>query len=264
MTELKRPTKRPEPAVTEQAFLRDVKDHEITIIRNEGLHRHIRFKKPGSSTYAFDVLTFPGHAIITGDMGTFVFQRLPDMLQFFDDDKGINPSYWAEKLVSTDNPCGHHAFSPEVARYEILSRVFDYLDEVGDKEDSGELLKSIDYEVLSELGNGENDTLRAMFDFSTEGVFCFDYIIRLHDFTPQYLWCCYAIRHIAQIWNRRAEKEPSQGFVKSVYAVIDELGPTDPETGHFMLDEGNLLAFAVKIRGLCVSEQSEKLGGREL
>lgn len=62
-------------------------------------------------------------------------------------------------------------------------------------------------------------------------------------------------------WNMRAEKEPSKGFIESVYSVIAELGKPDPATGHFMLDEGNLLAFAVKIRGLCLTGHN---GGKEI
>ena len=34
---------------TEERFLRDVANHEMTIIRDEGVNRHIRFKNPGGA-----------------------------------------------------------------------------------------------------------------------------------------------------------------------------------------------------------------------
>ena len=37
-------------------FLRDVATHELTIIRNEGLYRHLRFSRPGSSCMYFDLI----------------------------------------------------------------------------------------------------------------------------------------------------------------------------------------------------------------
>ena len=90
----------------EKRFLGDVAQHEMTIIRDDGLYRHIRFKRPGSSAYWFDILTWPSRLCISGDMGDYVFSRLPDMFEFFrrePNEKGaipINPDYWGEKLVA--------------------------------------------------------------------------------------------------------------------------------------------------------------------
>ena len=59
---------------TEQEFLNDVRGHAMTILRDDGVHRHLRFKKPGSGTYWFDLITWPGTLCIDGDMGTYVFR----------------------------------------------------------------------------------------------------------------------------------------------------------------------------------------------
>lgn len=50
----------------------------------------------------------------TGDMGTYVFQRLTDMFEFFRTDReykkrnggklAVNLSYWGEKLQATPSP----------------------------------------------------------------------------------------------------------------------------------------------------------------
>ena len=87
-------------------FLDDVKNHEIIIINNSDLHRHIRFKEPTTTNCYFDLITWPGHLCYTGDMGTYVFQRTTDMFAFFRQNYGryhelkINPQYWAEKCIS--------------------------------------------------------------------------------------------------------------------------------------------------------------------
>lgn len=85
-------------------FLIDVKDHKMTIIKDEGLYRHITFRdRPGSSFYRFDLITWPGYLCITGDCETFVFERESDMFEFFYDPSrpfSINPYYWSEKVVS--------------------------------------------------------------------------------------------------------------------------------------------------------------------
>ena len=98
---------------TEQRFLDDVKGHKLTILRDNGVDRHIRFKRPNGSCYWFDIITYPGRLIIDGDCGTYVFARIEDMFEFFrmrDNDYNknpnglsINPSYWGEKLRSVSN-----------------------------------------------------------------------------------------------------------------------------------------------------------------
>ena len=77
-------------------FNRDIEHHQMTVLHDEGLYRHIRFQNPGNSMYWFDLITWPGSLTIKGDMGTWTFSRLTDMFEFFTGH--INTSYWAEKL----------------------------------------------------------------------------------------------------------------------------------------------------------------------
>ena len=46
---------------TEQRFLTDAAQHEMTIIRDDGVHRHIQFKRPGTRCYQFDLIRWPGY-----------------------------------------------------------------------------------------------------------------------------------------------------------------------------------------------------------
>ncbi len=75
------------------------RNHRMTILREDGLYRHIRFQEPGTSMWHFDLVTWPGHLVITGDLEDFHFARVEDMFEFFRGPVGrINPGYWAEKL----------------------------------------------------------------------------------------------------------------------------------------------------------------------
>ncbi|MFC9973613.1 hypothetical protein ACFVH6_22230 [Spirillospora sp. NPDC127200] len=77
-------------------FLPDVANHEMTVLRDDGLYRHLHFRGTGFGTYWFDLVTWPGCLAINGDMGGYQFRRVPDMFEFFRGPR-INPDYWAEK-----------------------------------------------------------------------------------------------------------------------------------------------------------------------
>lgn len=84
---------------TSNRFLLDTAEHRLTIIREDGVYRHLRMSKPNSSTYYYDIITWPGYLCVTGDMGTWTFSRCLDMFDFFPAWTGeINTHYWMEKL----------------------------------------------------------------------------------------------------------------------------------------------------------------------
>lgn len=86
-------------------FARDVAEHTMRVLKDDGLYRHLRFAKPGTGINHFDLITWPGHLSIGGDRDGYVFARIPDMFEFFRAKSGwnsstINPQYWAEKLTT--------------------------------------------------------------------------------------------------------------------------------------------------------------------
>ncbi|MDH2424854.1 hypothetical protein [Sphaerisporangium sp. TRM90804] len=84
-----------------ERFARETAEHTMTVRHDDGLYRHLRFQKPGSGSYWFDLITVPHALIFRGDGESFVFDRLDDMFAFFRGPVGhISPSYWAEKLTS--------------------------------------------------------------------------------------------------------------------------------------------------------------------
>lgn len=80
-------------------FNSEVAGHEMTVMHDDGLYRHLHFRPAeGPSFYWFDLITWPGCLTITGDMGTYTFRRIEDMFEFFTG--YINSGYWAEKLLN--------------------------------------------------------------------------------------------------------------------------------------------------------------------
>jgi hypothetical protein len=76
--------------------------HEMRILHDDGLYRHLRFKSPDHGSYWFELITAPGSLTFRGDGESFVFARERDMFGFFRSsrDGSINPGYWSEKLTS--------------------------------------------------------------------------------------------------------------------------------------------------------------------
>ena len=81
-------------------FAKNTAHHEMTVLHEDGLYRHLRFRRPDRSEYWFDLVTWPGALAISGDMGGYTFRRIDDMFAFFRQSAshGINPHYWSEKL----------------------------------------------------------------------------------------------------------------------------------------------------------------------
>lgn len=80
-------------------FDADVFKHKLKVIKLDGLYRHIRCARPDTINMSFDILTWPGYLAYVGDMGDFVFQRMPDMFELFRGNR-ISPRYWSEKCVA--------------------------------------------------------------------------------------------------------------------------------------------------------------------
>jgi len=78
-------------------FVSETSEHEMRV-----LYRHLRFQRPGTGIWYWDLITWPGSLAIRGDIGEgHIFTRTDDMLRFFDHgqrEHEINARYWAEKL----------------------------------------------------------------------------------------------------------------------------------------------------------------------
>lgn len=187
------------PEYTEvfERFGSDVENHQMTIVRAEGVNRHLRFRRPGCSSYWFDIITWPGVLCINGDMGTYVFSRLEDMFEFFDQESKscpINPGYWGEKIIAMDKHCGITEFDEpnfeRILRLELESAF------------PGDALavEQLECDLLDDLGRGwvgRDEAYRIAIEFEYDGKRPFgdiwEYACTRHTF--HYIWNCFAIRY---------------------------------------------------------------------
>lgn len=204
--------------LTEAQFLKDVAEHEMQVIRDDGLYRHIRFKRPGTVCMHFDLVTWPGYLAYSGDMGCYVFSRLPDMFEFFRTDReyaqrngkrlGINLGYWSEKLQAVDGNRSEGSaeeFSDERFRDVILNQYMrQWMRENRDRTTADErrdLWDAVVSEVIeSDDNSGGHRKQIAAYDFShfvnsKVGRFSFDDLFEYSfaEYTFRFIWCCYAL-----------------------------------------------------------------------
>lgn len=107
---------------TQDKFNKDIVDHNINIIKDDGVHRHL-YCSSGSLTQHFNVVTFPSYLVYTGDMGTFVFQRIEDMFELF---RGATDmGYVASKVEAGKTK----DFSDALAKEEVEAYLNDHLNE---------------------------------------------------------------------------------------------------------------------------------------
>lgn len=176
-------------------FDKDIGTHKMTVHLAQGLHRHLTFKRPGSSVYHFHITTWPGYLCISGDMECFVFSRLPDMFEFFRGSR-INPSYWSEKLQADNKNVGHRVFSIELYQAALKSDFEDWsFDSDDDRKRAWEAIED-EFDGILHAESTEH-AIRQALDWEcpiSKQRFADFYEHTLEDYTFQFLWCCYAIQ----------------------------------------------------------------------
>lgn len=198
--------------LTKEEFRKHVAEHEMSILHEVGLYRNIRFQRPDTLNMYFDIVTWPGYLLITGDMGSYLFSRLTDMFQFFRGNQGrINPGYWAEKLQAVDKQSGYKEWSREKFKQEISGEFYQWIEEndyLGD-------------EVLADARARFNEEIIDRLDICTKDEAYMDVInfevadfrlfqdfweVDTEEYSYHYLWACYAIVWAIEIYYT---KQPS-------------------------------------------------------
>jgi hypothetical protein len=206
----------------EDRFLRDVAGHEMSVLLDNGIYRHLRFANADSSlawNQWFEIVTWPGFLAYSGDMGCFIFSRLKDMFMFFRTDQRedgrlcINRSYWAEKLQAVDR-CGRRSgaeeFSSAKLQEHVDATVAEWVDAFNlSAEERQELREELDEQVIGAADDGEDEVRRALRDFSFEVrgrrfEFQDSWEWHLQDYTPRFTWCCYALAWAIKQYDARA------------------------------------------------------------
>jgi hypothetical protein len=191
-----------------ERFERDTANHELTILHDDGLYRHLRFQRPGTSFYWFDLITWPGCLVISGDMGAYHFSRIEDMFEFFEpsgarggfEDKrwGINPGYWSEKLRGPGGQDSARSFSYEGFKAQV-DEWFSEIRKALGPASTAALRGALDERVLKDESYGcevddERTAYRLLDEFEHDGIrFTDAWEWSLRDFDFAFLWNCWAI-----------------------------------------------------------------------
>lgn len=206
-------------ASTESTFLRNASSHVMEVIRDDGVHRHLRFRKPrpAGSEYWFDLITWPETLCIDGDMGTYVFRRLDDMFEFFRTDQkyaeskgrplGINLGYWSEKLRAPA-PRDAEEYSADKFRQHVEEEFQQWTDASKPDDDAtdaqraefetakADLWSELLNDVICAADDGETRSHDSAvgfdgrrWDFSLSAPWEWN----CREYTFHFVWCCYAI-----------------------------------------------------------------------
>ncbi|TXI24257.1 MAG: hypothetical protein E6Q67_03290 [Roseateles sp.] len=201
-----------------ETFLKEVGQHQMTVLLDDELYRHLRFQAVDSegrrqSPCWFDVITSPGLLVYTGDMGAYCFRRLDDMLVFFrrgaeHGTASIDMRYWAEKCVSQDKS-GIERFDVALFRRRLDEEAQQLLDGLADQElvEARDALAELREEVETADDQSEIGLYRLVLDFEMDGRHPFSdfYEVNAKSFTHHFTWCCYALAWaVSQYDNHRA------------------------------------------------------------
>lgn len=181
----------PEAEMAER-FQKDTTKHEMTVLHDDGLYRHLLFMqpRPESSSYWFELITWPGSLVVRGDIEGYMFTRLSDMFEFFRGKDDIDPRYWAGKLERGRSSAME--YSEEMFRQLVVEYTIEAI-RYGDAPRG--IGKAVREEILnSELLAFEGEAREVLERFEYRGfefqdVWEWDF----QDYEWSFLWACHAI-----------------------------------------------------------------------
>jgi hypothetical protein len=222
-------------------FNRETIHHQLTVLHDDGLYKHLRFSQPDRSAMWFDLITWPSNLIVRGDYGdTYAFSRIEDMLAFFRTSAYLrepNLGYWAEKLTTDRDSV--ERYDDEIMRRSILDAINDETRHLTGlraavQEEVFDLLcgdESEDRRTVADFAYYRNDEDRYDYprpdpDFTFEG----SWEWKLHDYHWSFVWACHAILWGAEYYHLGHRPEP---LPEPEPEPVDELdaGPETEDDG---------------------------------
>ncbi len=176
-------------------FAAATRSHELTVLRDDGQYRHLRFASPDNGFYWFDLVTWPGRLVFTGAMGTFVFATgaAIDPLVAFRYQTGVYPGNWSRWVIAGQDQT--RGYSEDVFRRVVADRVAEAADRFPGLREAvdRDVLASDDYNL--EYEECAREAVAAFQFTSGQAVFRFEGVDAwdLMDWSWWYLWCCHAI-----------------------------------------------------------------------
>jgi hypothetical protein len=234
----------------EERFLKDVANHEMSVVRDDGVHRHLRFASPKCGSYWFDIITYTGSLVIDGDCGTYVFRRTRDMFEFFRTDReymerkgaklAINPGYWAEKVQAHPGK-GLKEFDEEKFDRAVMEYLRNWIRghrDRTDKDERRDLWEAVVNEVIN--ADGADRKQMAAYDFHhtirddnrlskrlgwdckrqpdpLAFVFQDFWEVNVERWTHGFIWNCYAIAWAVKVYDE-AKQPAAEAVAESTAA----------------------------------------------
>lgn len=111
-------------------FARETAGHEMTVLHDDGLYRHLKFMNPEHGSFgAFELITWPYNLVVkTGWTFHFDIDATPDMLDLFRKTAfsgEINPGYWSEKVRAGRDEI--EGFDDQLLKREIASTLAQWM-----------------------------------------------------------------------------------------------------------------------------------------
>ncbi|MCT8829459.1 hypothetical protein Q7472_05570 [Glaesserella parasuis] len=183
------------------SFLNSIQKHQLTIIENTEYVKCFKMAIPSTHSMSFTVIYADNKAIITGDMGHYVFGRLLNPYNFFLSENTLKASYLTEKVISQDTVYPVQKYNSDVAEQEIRRAIHEYADFDLSKE-LYESLENIDFESEHEVEHwlySLEDKARDVFDE-----------VNMSDFTvlsDNFSWCIQAIAWATREFDKMVNDE---------------------------------------------------------
>jgi hypothetical protein len=194
-----------------ERFLKNIENHELIIENDDNeFNRSILCKKSDSWNYYFRIVTYRGGLLITGDMGSWCFERETDMFNFFRGEE-INFDYWAEKLVSYDARRKPFEFDDDLFTKEVVEDFENYFDD--DIEERPGLLRQFsDWVESYEYYNNAFHRIVEVKDFCDEHNLPYgDFMEMVHNAgrkpNSHLEWCMNAIIWVIAEYDKLTKKE---------------------------------------------------------
>jgi len=183
-------------------FKRATAGHEVSVLHEDGLYRHLRFQTPGNgSSYGYDLITWPYNLVIRGGWTfTFTIDATEDMFDLFRRTSfpgEINPSYWQEKVTAGRDEI--EGFNDSLFEQQVKQHVVDAIR-------NGDAPRGIGAEVTRDIFewgdiSHEAGARQELENFRFEGwSFGETWEWNFRSFTPGFLWSCHAIRHGIELY----------------------------------------------------------------
>ena len=179
------------------AFLTNVEDHKMTVIKNDNHYRHLRFRNPVLTVAGFDVVTWPGNTLIESDHGTYVFKRSINTLRGQRINDGARlVGYWEEMLSASCTLSTLKTFDFELFSDAVWRQYDEYCaSKVMTPEAKRVLHEDIDIEILS--NSDKERCYRAVEDFRNRYVFHnFFKDLDDHSYNYHFIWSVLALSYV--------------------------------------------------------------------